>query len=144
MIDPARQYELMFDDLIRTIADRKRTIFDLSRWIVTLQGIVIATAASKEISFSAAFVIAPLLIGMIGLMLHSGLNSELSSHRHALAVLRDRVSGPFAELNADFQNAWLHAHKRTDVTYWSRITMSHRMIILGSTAVASLASIFFV
>ncbi|MEM1236877.1 MAG: hypothetical protein AAGI10_07905 [Pseudomonadota bacterium] len=134
-LSPEKQYELLYWDFVTTIADRKKTIFDLSRWIVTLQGLIVGFVAVQELRFEAVFCVVPLLIGCVGCLLLSGLNQELYIHRKNIAELQHRVGGDFLELSQEHVAAFRYEAKGP-VNYWGLIKLSHWIVIVGSSVLA--------
>ncbi|MEM9436372.1 MAG: hypothetical protein AAGA15_04970 [Pseudomonadota bacterium] len=130
-----KQYELLYWDFVTTIADRKKTIFDLSRWIVTLQGLIVGFVAVQELRFEAVFCVVPLLVGAVGCLLLSGLNQELFIHRKNIAELQYRVGGDFLELSQEHVRTFRDGVKGS-VNYWGLIKASHWIVILGSSVLA--------
>ena len=142
-----KQYELLYWDFVTTIADRKKTIFDLSRWIVTLQGLIVGFVAVQDLQFEGFFFIVPLLIGAVGCLLLSGLDQELSIHRRNIARLQMRVGEDFAELSGEHIAAWGNPDAasargikdRAKANYWSLIKASHWIVVIGSSLLAAVA-----
>lgn len=130
----------MYWDFVTAITDRKKAIFDLSRWIVTLQGLVVGFVSLREFEFESYFFVAPLLIGCVGLLLLWGLQQELFSHRRTVAEIRHRVGGDFLEITSDQVNVFREGKTGKD-NYWQVIAASHWIIIMVSTAVSILAVI---
>lgn len=133
-----KQFELMFLDVVSVITDRKRTLFELSKWLVTLQGLIVGFAAVKGLAIGPEFLSAPLLIGLVGLLLNVSLSTELAEHRKSLALIREKVGGEFAALHKGFIDHHLGREgvKRRK-NYWGNIAVSHKLIILVSTFVAT-------
>ncbi|MEL7178440.1 MAG: hypothetical protein AAFN63_01295 [Pseudomonadota bacterium] len=133
-----KQFELLYWDFVTTVSDRKKTIFDLSRWIVTLQGLVVGFVALREVEFEVYFFVVPLLIGGVGLLLLSGLQQELFSHRKTVAEIRHRVGGDFLDITSDHVSVFRDGQKGRD-NYWQVIAATHWIIIVVSTAISVLA-----
>ncbi|MEL6959444.1 MAG: hypothetical protein AAGL89_10880 [Pseudomonadota bacterium] len=130
-----KQFELLYWDFVTAVTDRKKTIFDLSRWIVTLHGLVIGFVALRDVDFETYFFIVPLLIGCVGLLLLSGLQQELTSHRKTVAEIRYRVGGDFLDLTQDHVNVFRGGLKGRS-NYWQVIAATHWIIIIASTIVS--------
>ncbi|WP_197917472.1 hypothetical protein [Thiosulfatihalobacter marinus] len=130
-----KQFELLYWDFVTAIWDRKRSIFDLCRWIVTLQALVVGFVALREVEFEIYFFAVPLLIGGVGLYLLSGFQQELFSHRRTVAEIRHRVGGDFRDITIDHFNVFREGKKGRD-TYWYSIATGHWIIIVVSTAVS--------
>lgn len=136
-----KQFELMYWDFVTAVTDRKRTIFDLSRWIVTLHGLVVGFVTVQDVDFESYFFVVPLLIGLVGMILLSGLQQELHSHRKTVAEIRFRVGRDFLDIASDHVNVFREGKKGRD-NYWQIIAASHWIIIVGSTAMAVAAVVF--
>ena len=132
-----KQYELMYTDAVNVSYEVKRAIFELSRWVVTLQGLVIGAGVLEEVTLSPVFVTVPILIGFAGLLLNVGFQKELNNHRRTLAILRKDIGGAIALTHADHINAHYH-NQRAFFDYWRIIKSGHIVIISLATLLAAL------
>lgn len=129
-----KQYELMYQDMVFTITDRKKTSYDLTKWIVTLHGLIIGFMGLKGSEVGMMFVLVPLLVGIVGLALNWSIEKELNSHRTILAKLREKVGGDFYTFHKEMVDLFLN--KTNSFGYWHFIKLSHSFIILISSAVS--------
>ena len=132
-----KQYELMYNDAVSVSYEVKRSIFELSRWVVTLQGLVIGGAVLEDVDMSSVFVTVPVLIGLAGLVLNIGFQKELNSHRKTLAILRRDIGGAVTSTHSEHINAHLY-EKRVIFDYWNIIKSGHIIIILFASLIAVL------
>ena len=131
-VSTEKQFELMYADVVQVTGEVKRAIFDLVRWVVTLQGLIVGFAVLRDIQVSLHFVWAPVLIGVSSLILLHGFQSELDSHRKTLAILRDEIDDHVGRIHHEHIQTHLHGNA-TLRSYWSIIRNGHRLIILGTT-----------
>lgn len=103
---------------------------------MALQGLVVGFVALREVEFEVYFFVAPLLIGSVGLLLLSGLQQELLSHRKTVAEIRHRVGG--GDITSDHVSVFREGQKGRN-NYWQVIAATHWIIIVVSTAISVLA-----
>lgn len=127
-----KQFELMYNDVVMVLTDRKRAVFDLSKWIVTLHGLIIGFASVQGLKIGIYFVGAPLIVGVSGFVLYLSIQQELKSHRIAIARIRERVGGDFYDIHREMVDKFI-GRKTGGVGYWGLMSASHAMIILLST-----------
>ena len=139
-ISRAKQLELMFQDAITVIADRKLRIFEVSRWMVTLQGLIVGLVATQRDLIGEVAIGMPILIGGMGLWLNRALQGELNSHRKILARIRATVGGDFLKMHRDMVGFWLW-NVPAKSAYWQRIDWNHLGIICISSLLATMAVI---
>ena len=139
ILSVSKQYEIMYNDLQLTIAERKKTIFDISRWHVTLQCIIIGFAAYNAEKIGKPFIFAPILVGLIGFALYKSVNDELNIHRKTIAELRKNVGGDFYILHKEMVDYFLEGTS-PNFNYWARIKDCFFWVIF----ISSLGSFFTV
>jgi hypothetical protein len=88
ILDVSKQAELCYQDSLKVIADAKQKLFDVTKWIVTLQSLILAASFSKEVNFSPFITVLPVFVGLMGLVLNRAISFELQVHRQTLANLR--------------------------------------------------------
>ncbi len=137
VVSVEKQYELMYTDAVNVSYEVKRAIFELSRWVVTLQGLVIGTSVLEDVAISSIFVAVPILIGVAGLILNIGFQKELNSHRRTLAILRKDIGGAVQQTHAEHINAHYFDDRKV-FDYWRIIKSGHMVIILSATLLATL------
>ncbi len=131
-----KQFELMYNDMVITLTDRKRAVFDLTKWIVTLHGLSIGFSTIKAAEIGIWFLGAPILIGLAGLALNRSIQMEMYSHRVAMAKIRDHIGGEFYEIHKEMVDKFLERKGQVKLGYWDYISGSHSFIIIISTMVS--------
>ena len=101
IIDIAKQAELCYQDTLKVIADAKQKLFDVTRWIVNLQSLILAASFSKQMEFSQFIIFLPIFVGLIGAVLNITIDYELKTHRKTLALIRKTIGGFAYEINQD-------------------------------------------
>lgn len=132
-----KQYELMYTDAVQVSYETKRAIFDLSKWIVTLHGLIVGFTAVADFKIDMLFLAAPIMIGVVGFILLQGFQNELDSHRRTLATLRARIGGDVAEVHSDHVRKYYHMKSDKKFSYWNLIASGHRLVLLGSTLMST-------
>ncbi len=135
-----KQYEIMYSDMQMTIADRKSTLFEISRWHVTLQSLIIGFIAYNGENIEKIFIIAPLLVGVMGYILLKAISDELNSHRKTIALLRKNVGDDFYTIHKEMVDYFLEGKTPSATNYWKKIGNSYFWIITIST-LASFCSV---
>jgi hypothetical protein len=132
LMSQEKQYELMYNDMVYTLTDRKRAVFDLTKWIVTLHGLIIGFASVQRLEVGIFFIGAPLIVGISGFVLNRSIQMEMESHRIAIARIRERVGGDFYDIHSDMVDRFL-GRKPQRFGYWGLMSASHALIIFVST-----------
>lgn len=132
-----KQYELMYTDAVQVSYETKRAIFDLSKWIVTLHGLIVGFTAVADFQIDMMFLAAPIMIGVVGFILLQGFQNELDSHRRTLATLRARIGGDVAEVHKEHVNKYFYVKNSRKFSYWNLISSGHRLVLLGSTLMST-------
>lgn len=140
LISIEKQYELMYTDAVQVSYEVKRAIFDLTKWIVSLHGLIVGFAAIATFKLDWYFILAPLLIGLVGLVLLQGFQSELNSHRKTLAQLRHSIGGDVATIHHEHVNRYYHNKNKSVLSYWNLIRSGHFLVLLASTAIATFST----
>lgn len=135
-----KQAELCYQDTLKVIADAKQKIFDVTKWIVTLQALVLGLAFSKTSHFSGLIVALPLFIGAMGLALNHAISTELHVHRCTLANLRRTIGGLAYEINRDHVDYFADSIEPKHKNYYRY----YRNTSAGILIVASLISFLIV
>ena len=132
-----KQYELMYTDAVQVSYETKRAIFDLSKWIVTLHGLIVGFTAVAQFQINMMFLAAPIMIGIVGFILLQGFQNELNSHRRTLAALRAKIGGDVAEIHEDHIQKYYHQSESTKFNYWNLIASGHKLVLVGSTIMST-------
>ena len=120
------------------IDNRKQKLFDLTKWIITLQSLVLGLSFSKETNFSPMICILPIFIGVIGLSVNFTISKELKAHRETLAKLRHKIGGLVYEMNKDQADYFLHKKKPSHHNYFFSQGLATSVIILLSSLLSIL------
>ena len=127
---------MLYRDMVATIADRKRAVSDLSKWTVTVQGLIVGFVGLQQTAIENYFAAAPILVGSSALALNRALHLEPESHRRTVANLRHEVGGPFLALTREMVDHY-RGQRAASEDYWSRISANQVGIVLLSTVVAT-------
>lgn len=131
-----KQYELMYQDATSVLSDLKRTQFDLVRWLVSLQSLVVGVAFAAADLVVVEMTVVPALIGVAGYYLWYSIATEMYFHRVTLARIRIAVGGDFAEFHKEMIAHYLGKQHDVGVNYWRMMRASQSMIIVAATMIA--------
>jgi hypothetical protein len=118
VLDESRQAELCYQDTLKVIADAKQKLFDVTKWVVTLQSLILGVSFSKETSFSSWIIALPAFVGLMGLFLNYAISIELQVHRGTLAKLRKKIGGLVYDMNKDHVDYFLDDKQPTHKNYY--------------------------
>ncbi|ACM92624.1 hypothetical protein NAMH_1137 [Nautilia profundicola AmH] len=136
------QLSLTYQDTIDRIADAKKNLFEITKWIITLNSGVLGLFFSVNKDFSIYFTLLPILIGIIGLLLEYSISYELNVHRKTLANLRKKVGGLIYDINKEQVDLMLKNKKTSHKFYYFFYKFSNFSIIIFSSIITALI-IFF-
>ena len=139
LMEPQKQIELCYQDTLKVIADAKQKLFDITRWIISLHALVLGAVFSKQIDFSWLVLLLPVFIGFAGLYLHHAVQTELTTHRRTLAVIRNKVGGLLYECNKDHVDYFLKQIPPRHQNYYLYYTDRTRLILMAAMVVSLLA-----
>lgn len=131
-----KQYELCYQDTLKVISEAKQKLYEVTKWIVTLQTLVVGAAFSNKMDFSESLVVLPLFIGLMGVFLNKSISDELFVHRKTLANIRSEIGGVIYELNKDQVKHFLNGDKPKHVNYFFSYKISNFAIITLSSLVS--------
>lgn len=137
-----KQYELCYQDTIKVISEAKQKVYEVTKWIVTLQTLVIGAAFSNKMNFSESLLLLPLFIGLMGAFLNKSISDELNIHRKTLADIRDKIGGVIYEVNKDQVRHFLNGDKPNHKNYFFSYNISNIAIIILSSFISSIIVLF--
>jgi hypothetical protein len=138
VVDEERQLDWCYHDTLRVISEAKQRLFDVTRWSVTLQALVLGLVFSKDSSLSWWFLLLPVFVGGMSLALNFSLSNELHSHRKTLASIRKTVGGHLYRLNKEQVDYFADGVEPQGRNFYSAYKRSNEWIV-GLSALGSLA-----
>lgn len=142
ILDTPKQAELSYQDTLKVIADAKQKLFDTTKWVVTLQSLILGLSFSKDTNFSQWLVSLPVFVGLMGISLNYAINAELQVHRCTLAKLRHMIGGLIYLANKDHVDYFLDKKPPSHKNYYSYYRNANAGIILAASSLSFLVILF--
>ena len=131
------QLDISYKDTINVIAKAKDRLFEITKWIITLESGVIGLYFSIKIE-SKIFILLPIFIGIMGLILSYSIAYELNVHRNTLAKIRKEVGGFIYEMNKEQVELVLDKKDTSHKFYYIWYKTSNFLIIILSTILTTI------
>lgn len=142
VLDESKQAELSYQDTLKVIADAKQKLFDVTKWVVTLQSLILGVSFSKETNFSSWIIALPVFVGLMGIFLNYAISTELQVHRCTLAKLRKTIGGLIYDMNKDHVDYFLDDKQPTHKNYYTYYKNANAGIVLSASILAFVVVVF--
>lgn len=142
ILETSKQAELSYQDTLKVIADAKQKLFETTKWVVTLQSLILGLSFSKDTNFSQWLVSLPIFVGIMGISLNYAINTELQVHRFTLAKLRNMIGGLIYLANKDHVDYFLEKKPLSHKNYYSYYRNANAGIIFTASSLSFLVILF--